>query len=249
MTDSERDTGPLTSSGDAIIDSIIENFGVEAGITTTSSHRAVSSGTPSPPSLLSQLIQAWINERTTPELLSYESELMTQLEEQLVAQIDKIDHWRDNIIEQNALEVTLYQTEVERVRFVMRSYLRTRLHKIEKFVQYLLKDGKAIALLSPQEHNYAIEYQTIVEKSYNSSALHMLPASQRALDEKATQYTLSMVQQPNLDAAVFCRSRKLIGEIQLPNSTDTLFMDKDSIFLLRYTYIRDRLRSGEIELL
>jgi hypothetical protein len=33
------------------------------------------------------------------------------------------------------------------------------------------------------------------------------------------------------------------------NSTDTLFMDKDSIFLLRYAYIRDRLRSGEIELL
>jgi hypothetical protein len=84
MTDNERGTGPVASSGDIIIDTIIENFGVEAGITTTDSNHTASSGTPSP---LLQLIQAWINERTTPELLPYESQLMTQLEEQLVAQV------------------------------------------------------------------------------------------------------------------------------------------------------------------
>ncbi|RKP27635.1 hypothetical protein SYNPS1DRAFT_20885 [Syncephalis pseudoplumigaleata] len=115
-----------TSGGDAVIDSIIEHFGVEAGIGAESARDAAHT-TPSP---LAQLTQAWINERATPELLPYERQLMATLEEQLVAQVNKVDRWRDQAMEQHALEMTLYQTEVERVRFVLRSYLRTRLHKV-----------------------------------------------------------------------------------------------------------------------
>ncbi|KAI9592242.1 hypothetical protein BDF19DRAFT_468212 [Syncephalis fuscata] len=242
-----------TSRNDAAIDSIIENFGLEVGIAanTTEGQRLASGRLDeASPSSLAQLTQAWINERAAPELLFYEHLLVEKLQQALDAQIDKIDEWRDNTTEQNALEITIYQTEVERVRFVLRSYLRARLHKIEKYALYLLKDpDMASSLLSASEQSYAIEYQALVEKAHNASALNMLPTSQRALDEKATQYTLAMISEPNINAAVFCRSRKRIGEIQLPDSMDTLFMDENSMFLLRYSYIRDMLRIGEVELL
>jgi hypothetical protein len=113
------------------IQSIIEQFGQEHGVVedrpTDTTHATQ----------LSALIQAWINERAAPELLYYEEELVNALRTRLEAQMNMIDDRLDHATEQNALATVLYQTEVERVKFVLKSYLRARLYKVIYYCIYI----------------------------------------------------------------------------------------------------------------
>ncbi|KAF8983160.1 GINS complex subunit [Entomortierella lignicola] len=101
------------------------------------------------------LTQAWINERAAPDILQYEQSavdgLLSKIEEQ-TAVIDELDPTSDTLM----IISILYQTELERVKFVLRSYLRTRISKIEKFCEYLLSnEDKKFERLSTAEKNYA----------------------------------------------------------------------------------------------
>lgn len=49
----------------------------------------------------------------------------------------------------------LLQTEIERIKYLLKSYLRTRLFKIEKFSLYLLRQENVGDILSANELEYA----------------------------------------------------------------------------------------------
>ncbi|KAF9384161.1 GINS complex subunit [Podila verticillata] len=107
-----------------------------------------------PKDLVKRLTQAWINERAAPEILKYESDCVTGLvancdDQQAV--IDELDSGNDASI----IISILYQTELERIKFVLRSYLRTRISKIERYCQFILKDLSSRRKLSKGEISYA----------------------------------------------------------------------------------------------
>ncbi|KAF9919856.1 GINS complex subunit [Linnemannia zychae] len=78
---------------------------------------------------VAHLTQAWIDERAAPDLLQYQEQcierLVAKIEEQTLA-IEELDPRNDTSV----ILSILYQTELERVKFVLRSYLRTRLSKV-----------------------------------------------------------------------------------------------------------------------
>ncbi|KAF9177870.1 GINS complex subunit [Haplosporangium sp. Z 11] len=65
--------------------------------------------------------------------------------------IDELDSGKDTSV----IISILYQTELERVKFVLRSYLRTRISKIEKYCQFILADTNSRRRLSKAEILYA----------------------------------------------------------------------------------------------
>ncbi|KAI1297402.1 GINS complex subunit [Mortierella claussenii] len=107
-----------------------------------------------PANYVGHLTQAWINERAAPDILPYEQAcvdgLIARMEDQTEA-IDELDSGNDT----SMILSILYQTELERVKFVLRSYLRTRLSKIEKFSESILADSASKARLSRAEIIYA----------------------------------------------------------------------------------------------
>ncbi|KAG0230689.1 GINS complex subunit [Actinomortierella wolfii] len=106
-----------------------------------------------PEKYVQHLTQAWINERAAPEILPYEGEavqgLLDRIDSQL-AIIDDLDAGSDSDI----ILSIIYQTELERVKFVLRGYLRTRISKIERFGQYYLGNNDMKSRLSPAEQTY-----------------------------------------------------------------------------------------------
>ncbi|KAF9430116.1 GINS complex subunit [Entomortierella beljakovae] len=108
-----------------------------------------------PENCVMYLTQAWINERASPDILQYEqaatNEVLSKIEEQTII-LDDMDSGNDTIM----IISILYQTELERVKFVLRSYLRTRISKIEKFCEYILsnEDGR-LDRLSAAERTHA----------------------------------------------------------------------------------------------
>ena len=97
-------------------------------------------------------MQAYINEKTSPELLVFDAELVDRVTAQLTHQAQLLlavnmsaqslgghslslpQEQRVNSLDKHAdtaLERCMYLTELDRVKFVLRSYYRTRLRKVD----------------------------------------------------------------------------------------------------------------------
>lgn len=93
----------------------------------------------------------------------------------------------------------LVQTEMERVKFVLRSYLRTRLFKvsanalfcpdqadipqIEKFAPYILSTASIQTRLSVSELKHAENFGNLLGAQFHASVLSTLPENMRSLTE------------------------------------------------------------------
>ena len=74
-----------------------------------------------------------------------------------------------------SLAHTHCRTEVKRINYMLRVYLRTRLRKIESFVLHILDNADMYARLSPQEQEYARSYTDAMDHLFTSSVLTHLP--------------------------------------------------------------------------
>lgn len=82
-----------------------------------------------PQSLMKNVEEAWINEKFAPEILPHKNDIV----EMLLTQIQYIDNNLRHS-EYDDFQKTIYQLEADRLRFMVTSYLRLRLEKIEKYV-------------------------------------------------------------------------------------------------------------------
>ncbi|KAF9375057.1 GINS complex subunit [Podila verticillata] len=200
-----------------------------------------------PKDLVKRLTQAWINERAAPEILKYESDCVSGLvakcdDQQAV--IDELDSGNDASI----IISILYQTELERIKFVLRSYLRTRISKIERHCQFILKDLSSRRKLSKGETSYAESYLKTTQDHYHSSFLSSLPLTLQVQDDVVFHRKLNMVSEPSLDEGVFCRINEDIGNFQLTED-ETILMETGQIYILRYGAVRALLQRGQISLI
>ena len=99
--------------------------------------------------VISQLETAWVNERFAPSLLESKFELVTCLLEQINSMAEKLEKvavllkkksgTNTSSLDAEQLRVELHQLELRRIRYLIASYLRIRLNKIESSVFYVLK--------------------------------------------------------------------------------------------------------------
>ena len=78
----------------------------------------------------------------------------------------------------------IYRLELERVEYILRSYLRTRLFKIEKNYKYILKNEEQEKKLSKEELLYCKKYKDLIEKHFSKSFLNFIPTRSKSLDEE-----------------------------------------------------------------
>ncbi|KAJ2609186.1 GINS complex subunit [Coemansia sp. RSA 1365] len=168
---------------------------------------------------LSIMMRAWVNERNAPELLEYEGTTIENL-------MELVDFQNQRIQSQPGVIANILKMDVDRVKYLVRSYLRTRLAKIEKYALHYTREPRYRDRLSQCELKYA----------------------KGALDETTTN-GLEMVQKPDVDSAVFCRVRTTVGEFQFDASEDPILMKRSNIFITRYSIIRDLLEDGKVELI
>ena len=80
-----------------------------------------------------------------------------------------------------AFGISLYQMEIDRVKYLLASYLRTRLRKIEKFVFHILGSEEEFSKLSSNEVAFASKYMEAVERHLKESCLDQIPDKFRGL--------------------------------------------------------------------
>lgn len=115
----------------------------------------------------------------------------------------------------------VYRMELERLRFVVQSYLRCRLEKLHCFWMFYasFSADEAAAVMSAAEYDYLCKYKELMVDALQTSVLSHLPAEMRSLpgvgdvDDERQQMRV-----PKVEAHVVCRILEDIGAVQVEPS-------------------------------
>ncbi|KAI4254683.1 MAG: hypothetical protein LQ352_002957 [Teloschistes flavicans] len=216
---------------------------------------------------LQELTRAWVTERSAPELLPWPSALMERMMDRIhqqvshVAkssapsanaagrvQIEVVEEQVGNMDPKTNFRLIIIQTELERFKFLVRSFLRARIAKIDKHALHILTSPTQSARLSEPERQYATNHQALLQAHYHSSFLAQFPTSLQRLDDTAGG--ISMIEQPDVDTAVFVRGLRDIDEPIIVEGTDIDFeLRRGDVYVVRWSAIREWVLSGYAELI
>ncbi|KAL9013898.1 MAG: hypothetical protein Q9173_001445 [Seirophora scorigena] len=162
-------------------------------------------------------------------------------------QIEVVEEQVGHLDPKSNFRLIIVQTELERFKFLVRSFLRARIAKIDKYALYLLTNPAQSERLSPSERRYASSHQALLEAHYRSSFLAQFPASLQRLDDTAGG--ISMIEQPDVDKAVFLRALRNFEEPIMVEGTDIDFeLKRGDVYVVRWSAVRDLVINGDAEL-
>ena len=136
--------------------------------------------------------------------------------------------------------------EIDRVKFVLASYLRARLFKIERHVAHVVAVPEMYNRLSVAEMQYAKGYLDVVHGHFKQSALDRLPENFRGMYDESAGATMP---KPNLNKFVFSRAERNIGGVQMDSNGATAVIQKGDIYALRYQPVAGIVADGQLKLL
>ena len=110
--------------------------------------------------------------------------------------------------ESSIFMLKLLELEVDRIRFVLRGYLRARMCKIQRFHMHLLSDSSEMARMSEQEAKVCRAYTDAIAEHHNSSFIGNIPENLQGL------HSDEMIARPDMDAHVFIRVLRDVGAIE-----------------------------------
>ena len=182
------------------------------------------------------LTRAWVTERCAPELLPWPGALMERVMARVRRQISRVeDHPHTTTDPTSNLRLIILQTELERFKYLVRSFLRARIAKIDLCPLYHLsaQPSHPHAVLSLAERHYAAAHTALLHDHYRASFLARFPASLRRLDDAAGG--VDMVEGADGDRAVFVRGREGVG--------------RGEVVVVRWSAVREVVGRGGAELI
>ncbi|KAI9720575.1 MAG: GINS complex subunit [Candelaria pacifica] len=84
---------------------------------------------------LQDLTRAWVAERVAPEILPWPEELMERMMDRIRQQIELVETQTGNMDPKTNFTLIIIQTELERFKFLVRSFLRARISKVLRIFQ------------------------------------------------------------------------------------------------------------------
>ncbi|GAA0145183.1 hypothetical protein LIER_05435 [Lithospermum erythrorhizon] len=195
------------------------------------------------------LKKAWRNEKAAPEILQFEADLVERSRQLVQLMEETVVEYTSNVVD--PLTVSLYQMDLDRTMYLLRSYLRTRLQKIEKYMLHIKTTPDLWKRLSIQEMEFTHESIKHMQMHLENTVLSKLPDIYQSLLQQSpiSGQDVDMVPEPQLDAYVICRSKRFLGSFQLDDRwEETVNIEADDLYALPYKSIKPLVESGQIDL-
>lgn len=129
--------------------------------------------------------------------------LFERINERIKSQIETVEEMTGDMDPKTNFALIVLQTELERYKFLVRSYLRARIAKIDRHTLHYLSTAALRSRLSETELAYATRHQALLHNHYLSSFLGSFPNNLQNLND--TSGSVTMIDSPDLEAAVFVR--------------------------------------------
>ena len=172
---------------------------------------------------LERLRTALVNERFSPELLPHQDDLVKRVQ-------DMVDEQEQRTLGLGADESQtrlIYELEKERVMFVMTSYLRIRLLKLQKLSLYLEQNEEARSNLSEDEQSFHTRYVALYRRHVQREAWDHESAS--ALPDRVKDVASAselLAKPPDLEAHVFCVAMTECDPLVINRSGEAVVVDR-----------------------
>jgi GINS complex subunit 4 len=119
------------------------------------------------------------------------------------------------------------QMDVDRVRFMLASYARTRIFKIHKYHIHIEKDEEMQDRMTDHERAWWERYCEMRKKHFNSEVLDYCPVQYNQMDAVKPDYDVDMVDRPKKDQHVFFKALEDLGSVQIGEDDATPVMPDD----------------------
>ncbi|XP_052875703.1 DNA replication complex GINS protein SLD5 isoform X1 [Gossypium arboreum] len=203
------------------------------------------------------LKRAWRNEKASPEILPFEEALVKRAKEQIQLMEETVDDFAES--GHDPLIASLYQMDLDRAQFLLRSYLRVRLQKIEKFMFHIWKMDTYRNRLSIEEEKFTERCIRDIGKHLEETVLSKLPDNyQSVLKQSIISEEDDMVPEPQLDTFVVAKCERATRPLYLDGSRQSASFDSSrndhfqmvpgDLCILRYRPFQEELMSGNISL-
>ncbi|XP_050218422.1 DNA replication complex GINS protein SLD5 [Mercurialis annua] len=195
------------------------------------------------------LKRAWRNEKAAPEILQHETSLVQRVKEQIELAEENVEISETDGVD--PLTVSLYQMDLDRAQFLLRSYLRIRIQKIEEYLFHIQKSDEHRNRLSVQEQMFAERCEDDLKNHFDETVLSKLPDNyQSRLKQSITSEEDDMVPAPRLDTFVICKANQYLSgmEFEPEYSTEITEMERDLLTFVCYKFIKKPLEKGKIDL-
>lgn len=200
--------------------------------------------------VIQRLQTAWLNEIFAPELLEPQIQVVDCL-------LDQIQRTEENLekLGRGHFGLALHKMEVARIRFLIASYLRLRLEKIQKHVHHLLKSD--LSKMTSEEVAYARNYKDNLNGLFENLALKHMPGKAKDFEHFGSDVSAKKGQagppKPNENAAVFVKVVDSVTGVFIEDEAgrgrdEEYDMEKDSLHILRYKAVAHLVQSGEVQL-
>lgn len=162
--------------------------------------------------------------------------------------LGQLTHMEENLaaIDSNDFRKVTHKMELERIRYVVASYLRCRLQKIEDFTQHIIEEEQKRPAekkrLSQAEMKFAEDYQESIENHFQQLALRHIPPNQEVLDRS------KRIIRPNLMSNVFLKVMKPCGVVVNTNDEE-VDLSEGSQHMLPYQLVNDLVIKGDVQLI
>ncbi|XP_017461296.1 PREDICTED: DNA replication complex GINS protein SLD5 [Rhagoletis zephyria] len=184
---------------------------------------------------------AWQNELCAPEILQHQTDMMELM-------LGQVAHMEENMkdLDKNDFRFIVHQMELERIRYVMASYLRCRLQKIETYTRHIINEEEARDVsekrLSPEEAKYAQEYAENVEQYFQQVALQYMPNMQRSEADQR-------IVRPNLMSHVFIKANVAVPAVVVGVDDEEVDLTAGSQHIIPYQLVSDLIHKNQAQLI
>ena len=213
--------------------------------------------------LYETLKRAWNDEKNAPILLKFKSTEVANFQSLLASrerEIEALENAANESGDGNEMLLSaIGREELNRAKYVLRSYLRTRIKKIQQFPLHVLqqwkeKNPEETDVISGKELAFTVELVKAYEEHAKSVLANFpLPEYQSAFmefgDDKNEDEELTMVSHPNeANKMVFIRILEDVGLLKYDDGTDegdAVDLKKGMILFCKFKQFKGLLETSE----
>jgi GINS complex subunit 4 len=138
----------------------------------------------------------------------------------------------------------VHKMELERIRYLINSYLRYRLQKIENYTKYFLNEEEnrqpEDKRASESEMKYAQAYYELMENHFKQLIFRHIPPQQDDVEKRIVR--------PNLMSNVIIKVNNPCGTLVNSNDEEVDLNEVNTLHMLPYQLISDLLIKGDVDL-
>lgn len=190
-------------------------------------------------------LESWLRrEKVSPEILTYQENLLNKVIERIESKQEELNSRVTESLEMQ-FENQIYQLDLDRMKYLVANYLRTRLFKIQNMAISIVYNGQD-ENLSCKEYEFLAKFYLLKTNHFKKSFLLNIPEEFRKIEDE--QHSKTPITRVNMKKHVIVKALHDLGTFKVDEETDkSINLSKNDIVVLPYNCVKESMIAGRAD--